>query len=271
VVRIAAADIGTGARTALTQVAAEELRAPVERVRTLIGDSDFGPAMIAGGSMGMASWSWAVVKACRELTARIEQRGGLPADGLTVRAATGDDIKAQADLARHTFGAQFAEVRVDPETGEVRVPRLLGVFAAGRIVNAVTARSQLIGGMTWGLSMALFEESLLDPRFGDYVNHDLAGYHVAACADVRSIEAHWIDERDDQLNPSGVKGIGEVGLARSPGSPAGATGSARRRSCRPGWSSPTSRCLTTRTGRRVHTTILRLAAERHTPGRALTG
>lgn len=211
VVRIAAADIGTGARTALTQVAADELRAPMQRVRTLIGDSDFGPAMIAGGSMGTASWSWAVVKACRELTTLIEQ-GGLPAGGLTVRAATGDDIKAQADLVRHTFGAQFAEVWVDPDTGEVRVPRLLGVFAAGRIVNAMTARSQLIGGMTWGLSMALFEESVLDPQFGDYVNHDLAGYHVAACADVRSIEAYWIDEPDDQLNPSGVKGIGEVGI-----------------------------------------------------------
>ncbi|MEA2534281.1 MAG: xanthine dehydrogenase YagR molybdenum-binding subunit, partial [Actinomycetota bacterium] len=95
---------------------------------------------------------------------------------------------------------------------EIRVPRLLGVFAVGRIINAKTARSQLIGGMTWGLSMALFEESLMDAEFGDYLNHDLAGYHVAAHADVQGIDVSWLDEHDDQLNPLGVKGIGEIGI-----------------------------------------------------------
>jgi xanthine dehydrogenase YagR molybdenum-binding subunit len=101
---------------------------------------------------------------------------------------------------------------VDATSGEVRVPRLLGVFAAGRIVNPLTARSQLVGGMTMGLSMALLEESLLDPRFGSRVNHDLAGYHVAACADVEDVEAVWLDEEDDHLNPMGAKGIGELGI-----------------------------------------------------------
>jgi xanthine dehydrogenase YagR molybdenum-binding subunit len=212
VVRVTAADIGTGARTALTQVAADELGVPLERVDVRIGDSDYGPAMIAGGSMGMASWSWAVVKACRQLCADIEEHGGVPDAGLIARADTTDDIAAQANLARHAFGAQFAEVRVDVDTGEIRVPRLVGVFAAGRVVNAKTARSQLVGGMTWGLSMALFEESLMDAEFGDYLNHDLAGYHIAANADVQRIDVSWLDEQDDQLNPLGIKGIGEIGI-----------------------------------------------------------
>jgi xanthine dehydrogenase YagR molybdenum-binding subunit len=114
--------------------------------------------------------------------------------------------------ARAATGAQFCEVRVDPDTGEVRVRRLLGVFAAGRIVNPKTARSQLIGGMTMGLSMALHEESLMDARRGDYVNHDLAAYHLAACADVLDVDAVWIDEHDPHVNPIGVKGIGEIGI-----------------------------------------------------------
>jgi xanthine dehydrogenase YagR molybdenum-binding subunit len=170
VVRVTAADIGTGSRTALTQVAADELGVPLERVDVRIGDSDYGPAMVAGGSMGMASWSWAVVKACRQLRAAIIRHEPVPDGGLVAHADTTDDILAQADLVRHSFGAQFAEVRVDIDTGEIRVPRLVGVFAAGRIINAKTARSQLIGGMTMGLSMALFEESLMDAQFGDYLN-----------------------------------------------------------------------------------------------------
>jgi xanthine dehydrogenase YagR molybdenum-binding subunit len=212
VVRVTAADIGTGARTALTQVAADELAVPLEQVDVRVGDSDFGPAMVAGGSMGTASWSWAVIKACRRLRATIDEAGDVPASGLVAHADTTDDVAAQADLLRHAFGAQFAEVRVDIDTGEIRVPRLLGVFAAGRIINAKTARSQLVGGMTMGLSMALFEESLMDAEFGDYLNHDFAGYHIAANADVHTIDVSWIDEHDDQLNPLGVKGIGEIGI-----------------------------------------------------------
>jgi xanthine dehydrogenase YagR molybdenum-binding subunit len=89
---------------------------------------------------------------------------------------------------------------------------VLGVFACGRIINPKTARSQFIGGMTMGVSMALLEESIMDPHFGDYVNHDLASYHVAACADVQEIEAIWIDEEDPHVNPMGAKGIGEIGI-----------------------------------------------------------
>ncbi len=213
VVGIAAADIGTGARTALTMIAADALDAPVEAVTVAIGDSALPPAPMAGGSMGTSSWGSAVVKACAALREELDGHGGVvPEAGLEAHGDTAEDVKARERLSRHAFGAQFAEVRVDTGTGEVRVPRLLGVFAAGRIVNPLTARSQLIGGMTMGLSMALLEESVMDREFGDYLNHDLAQYHVAVCADVPSVEAHWIDERDDELNPLGTKGIGEIGI-----------------------------------------------------------
>ena len=89
---------------------------------------------------------------------------------------------------------------------------MLGVFACGRILNPLTARSQFIGGMTQGISMALHEESVLDLEFGDYLNHDFAQYHVAACADIQEIEADWLEEEDAHLNPMGSKGIGEIGI-----------------------------------------------------------
>src|ERR687887_440913 len=119
-------------------------------------------------------------------------------------------------VSMYTFGAQFAEVRVREETGEVRVARLLGMYDAGRIVNPKTARSQLLGGMTWGLSMALHEHSVIDSRFGHVVNQDFAGYHIAANADVASIEVHWLDEPDMYFDPIGAKGIGEIGIVGTP-------------------------------------------------------
>jgi xanthine dehydrogenase YagR molybdenum-binding subunit len=211
--RIAAADIGTGARTVLAQIAADALEVPVERVSMKVGDSGFPRASVAGGSSGTASWGTAVVLACRALRDRLAEHGGEPPeDGLEASADTTAFLKSREQLARYAFGAQFADVRVDVHTGEVRVSRLLGVFAAGRIVNPRLARSQFLGGMTMGLSMALLEESVIDAEFGDFVNKDLAQYHVAACADVESIEAHWIDETDDDLNPMGSKGIGEIGI-----------------------------------------------------------
>ncbi len=213
IVRVGAADIGTGARTVLTQIAADALGVPPERVTVEIGDSALPRAPVAGGSMGTASWGTAVVRACEALVARLADHGGaVPAGGLEAEADTADEVEAKAELARHGFGAQFAEVRIDRETGEVRVPRLLGIFAVGRIINPMTARSQLIGGMTMGLSMALHEESIVDLRFGDYVNRDLAQYHVATIADAGGIEAGWVAEEDAELNPMGSKGIGEIGI-----------------------------------------------------------
>jgi xanthine dehydrogenase YagR molybdenum-binding subunit len=202
-VQVAATDIGTGARTALTQIAADALEVAPDRVRVEVGDSAFGQAPVAGGSAGTASWGTAVHRACRQLVESGREEA---------RVDTTEEIEAQEPFSRHAFGAQFVEVRVNAETGEIRVPRVLGVFAAGRIVNAKTARSQLIGGMTMGLGMALLEEGILDPRFGDVVNHDLASYHVPVYADVEEIEATWIDEDDPHLNPMGSKGIGEIGI-----------------------------------------------------------
>ncbi|MEV6839593.1 xanthine dehydrogenase family protein molybdopterin-binding subunit [Streptomyces sp. NPDC051133] len=210
-VRISAADIGTGARTALTLVAADALGAPPERVRVRIGDSDFGPAMIAGGSMGTRSWSWAVTAAAGELRERLALGVDIPPEGVTVRSDTTAAIGALAPAERHSFGAQFAEVAVDVTTGEVRVRRMLGVFAAGRIVNPLTARNQLRGGMIWGISMALHEEAVRDRASGGHVGADLAGYHVATHADVPHIEADWIDDTDP-ADPVGIKGIGEIGI-----------------------------------------------------------
>ena len=208
-VRITATDIGTGARTALTQVAADELGVLLDGVRVLIGDSDFGNAVVAAGSMGMSSWSFAVVKACRALLKLLRDGQSRP---VSATVDTAEDLQGMAPFAKHSFGAQFAEVRVDIDTGEVRVPRMLGIFGAGRVVNPNTARSQLVGGMIWGLGMALHEESILDVEYGDYVNHDLASYHVPVSADVGAIEADWVHEVDDQLNPLGVKGLGEIGI-----------------------------------------------------------
>jgi xanthine dehydrogenase YagR molybdenum-binding subunit len=202
-ISLSAADIGTGARTALTQIAADELEVTTAAVRLELGDTAFPPAGIAGGSMGTSSWGSAVVKACRTFRAE---------GGSEVRVDTRADVDADESLAKHAFGAQFVEARVNVDTGEVRIPRLLGVFAAGRIVNPKTARSQLIGGMTMGLGMALLEESTIEPRFGGYLNRDLAAYHVPACADVQEVDAVCIEENDPDVNPMGAKGIGEIGI-----------------------------------------------------------
>src|SRR6266566_3182024 len=212
-VSIAAVDIGTGAWTALTQIAADALEVPVEQVQLEIGDSVLPQAFPAWGSTGTASWGWAIFDAAQKLRTRLRDEfgGEVPAAGLEADGGFAGNPEAQ-QFSMHAFGAQFAEVRVNEDTGEVRVPRLLGVFAAGRIINLKTARSQLLGGMTWGLSMALHEESVLDPRFGDYVNHDFAEYHIATNADVGEIDVSWIEEDDPHVNPMGVKGIGELGI-----------------------------------------------------------
>jgi xanthine dehydrogenase YagR molybdenum-binding subunit len=210
-VMIGAADIGTGTWTALTQIAADALGVTVEEVELQIGDTTLPLASSAGFSSGINCWGTTIFAAADKLRARLESEHGgtVPAEGLEVSA----DIPDNPDMARYamySFGAQFAEVRVHEDTGELRVPRLLGVFDAGRIINPKTARSQLLGGMTWGLSMALHEHSVIDPRFGHMVNHDFAEYHIAANADARSIEVHWLDEEDLHVNPMGSKGLGEV-------------------------------------------------------------
>jgi xanthine dehydrogenase YagR molybdenum-binding subunit len=201
-VQIDASDIGTGAWTVLTQIAADALEVGIDDVILEIGDSALPRARPAGGSQGTASWGTAIVHAARRL------REG---DASEATADAGDNPYAE-QYAMYAHGAQFVEVRVDADTCEIRVPRMVGVFAVGRVLNAKTARSQLLGGMTWGLSMALLEESVLDARYGDYVNADLAEYHVAVNADVGEIDVCWIDEHDPYVSPMGAKGVGEIGI-----------------------------------------------------------
>jgi len=212
-VSIAAEDVGQGAWTILTQIAADALEAPVEQVQLEIGDSTLPQAFPAWGSTGTGSWGWAIVDGAQKLRTRLRDEfgGAAPAEGLEVEGGFNGNPEAQ-QFSMHAFGAQFAEVRINEDTGEVRVPRLLGVFAAGRIINPKTARSQFLGGITWGLSMALHENSVLDPHFGDYVNHDFAEYHIATNADVEEIDVTWIEEEDPHVNPMGAKGIGEIGI-----------------------------------------------------------
>ncbi|MFG2281527.1 xanthine dehydrogenase family protein molybdopterin-binding subunit [Streptomyces asoensis] len=212
-VEVNAADIGTGARTVLAQIGADALGVPLERVVIRVGSSDLPAAPLAGGSSGTASWGWAVHEACARLRGQLAGRQSpLPTEGLAARADTAGVADVESPFARHAFGAHFAEVSVDTVTGEVRVRRLLGVYAAGRILNPRTARSQFVGGMTMGLGMALTEGSTLDAAFGDFAESDLASYHVPAHADVPDVEAHWIEEDDPHLNPLGGKGIGEIGI-----------------------------------------------------------
>lgn len=210
--RIAAVDIGTGARTALAQIAADAMGVPLARIRMSIGDSDHGPAMLAGHSMGTTSWGWAISTAAVALTEKIAGLESIPADGVSVQVGTGAALRAAPKNERHAFAAQFAEVAVDTLSGEVRVRRMLGVYAIGRVVNALMVRSQLTGGMTWGISMALHEEAVRDAARGTHVNANLAGYHYAASADVPVIDVDWVDDVDLE-NPTGIKGAGEVGIA----------------------------------------------------------
>jgi xanthine dehydrogenase YagR molybdenum-binding subunit len=208
VVEIGAADLGTGTWTTLPQIAADALGVDIEQVEVRIGDTDYPMASVAGGSTGMATWGSAIVEAARAFREKV---GEHPSDGDEVDASIGPNPNTER-YAMYAFGAQFAEAHVHVDTAEIRVPRLLGVFAAGRIINPRLARSQFIGGMTMGLSMALHEQSVLDPRFGHVVNHDLAEYHIATCADAAGVDAHWIDEHDPYVNPIGSKGIGEIGI-----------------------------------------------------------
>ena len=210
-VQIGAADIGTGAWTVLTQIAADALRVPVDRIRLGIGDTRFPAASVAGGSSGTASWGGTIIAAARAFRA---DHGEHPSSGAATEANAPEDPAAQ-ELALYSFGAHFAEVRISADTGEIRVARMLGVFSAGRIINPRTARSQFLGGMTMGLGMALHEQSVLDPRFGIFVNHDLAEYHVPTNSDVQDMEALWIEDVDEHAGPLGARGVGEIGIVGS--------------------------------------------------------
>ncbi|MGY3617721.1 molybdopterin cofactor-binding domain-containing protein [Bradyrhizobium sp. USDA 10063] len=240
-------DIGTGTYTILAQVAAERLGVPLSAVKVELGDSRLPRTAGSGGSWGASSSSTAVHNACLILQEQIASAAAShersPLRGATISEArfvggelrlgsrseslvdllpriAPDGVTAEGSAVRgetyrtysqHAFGAHFAEVAVDIDTGETRMRRMLGVFAAGRILNPKTARSQMIGGMIWGVGAALMEQTVLDPRHGHFVNHDLAEYHVPVHADIPSVEAVFLPEEDDKGNPLGAKGIGELG------------------------------------------------------------
>jgi xanthine dehydrogenase YagR molybdenum-binding subunit len=205
IVELAMTDIGTGTYTILAQIAAETMELPVDRVTVRLGDTRLPPTSGSGGSFGSGTSGAAVLAACAKLKAGLAT--GMKEAEESVTPADLDDTYAHAG-----FGAHFAEVGVDRDTGEVRVRRMLGVFAAGRILNAKTAHSQMIGGMTWGIGSALIEENYVDSRYGSFVNQDLASYHVAVNADVGAMDVVFLDEADPHGGPLGSKGIGELGI-----------------------------------------------------------
>ncbi|WP_139979625.1 xanthine dehydrogenase family protein molybdopterin-binding subunit [Nocardioides litoris] len=208
-VGIGAVDIGTGARTVLRQVAADALGVDVEAVDLALGDTSLPMATVAGGSAGTASWGTAIVQAAQQFRA---DHGPDPAPGLHTVSTT-EGYPDTEGHALHSFGAVFAEVRVDRWTGEPRCTRLHGTYSVGRVVNPVLARSQLHGGLVMGLSAALHEDGVRDPRFGHTVTQDLATYHVAAHADVPpDLSAEWLEESDLLATPFGGRGVGEIGI-----------------------------------------------------------
>ncbi|MBC7547987.1 MAG: xanthine dehydrogenase family protein molybdopterin-binding subunit, partial [Polaromonas sp.] len=235
--QLAMTDIGTGSYTVLTQIAAEMLGLPTTQVRMEMGDSDFPETAGSGGSFGAASSGSALFDACTQLRAKLAKAAGMEASsavfvggsisngprsaaltslvGALGLEAEGSIEPGEMDkkFSQQAFGAHFAEVAVDMDSGEIRVRRMLGVFAAGRILNLKTATSQALGGMIWGVGSALHEEAVIDPRFGYFVNHDLAEYHVPTHADIPHIEAVFLPEVDDKTNPLKIKGVGELGIS----------------------------------------------------------
>ena len=229
-------DIGTGSYTVIAQTAAEMMGVPVDKVVVHLGDSNFPVSAGSGGQWGGNSSTAGVYAACVKLreavaaklgfnTADVEFADGLVRSGnrsASLAEAAGEaGISAEDKIefgkltetyAQATFGAHFVEVAVDRATAEIRLRRMSGVFASGRILNPKSARSQVIGAMTMGAGAALMEEAVVDPRFGYFVNHDLAGYEVPVHADIPHQEVIFLDEVDDKSSPMKAKGVGELGL-----------------------------------------------------------
>ena len=228
-------DIGTGTYTILGQLAAEMLGLPTDRVEVRLGDTDFPPAAGSGGSFGAASSGNSVYLACEDIRRQIAAKMGCDETDLSLHdgvARAGNVEKSLSDLIdsaigaeghlqpgkteksvrQATWGSHWAEVAVNRWTGEVRVRRMLGVFACGRVLNEKTARSQCLGGMTFGIGIALTEAMEHDPRDGHAVSRDLAEYHIPCHADVPPLEVHFLPERDAYVGPLQAKGLGELGI-----------------------------------------------------------
>ena len=236
VIELAASDLGTGTHTIVAQIASDGLGISINNITVKIGDSDLPPAAGSVGSVGAASFANAVNDACIKITDELITKSGkqyferptaakLMIGENIAEFQTRVDAKPPADTDKHSiysFNANFAEVWVNKYTGMVRVNRFLAVTGAGKILNPKTARSQIIGGCVWGIGMALTEESVLDPRWGNFVTRSLAEYHVPSNLDIGKIETIFIDEIDTKPNKLGVKGIGEVGIVGVAGAVANA-------------------------------------------------
>jgi xanthine dehydrogenase YagR molybdenum-binding subunit len=248
-VQLAAHEIGTGVMTVVGQMAAERLSIPLDHVHVELGDSKLPPVPVAGGSNQTASCCTVVMKACDAIMAKLngaggkaETVGGAPGGnsgdkfarlGVSMLEEYAEFVPPQADASSnpikklydgsptlvggskgeklmYALGAEFVEVRVNALTREIRVPRIVGAFAAGRIMNPRTARSQYLGGMIWGISSALHEATEIDPRNARYVNDNLADYLIPVNADIQELDVILVPEKDEAVNPAGVKGIGEV-------------------------------------------------------------
>jgi xanthine dehydrogenase YagR molybdenum-binding subunit len=217
----AASDMGPGTWTSMTQVAAETLGLPIERVKFTLGDSRMPRTPPHGGSMTMASVGSAVQAACRKAREDALARGGAN-DLEDALHRIGQPIEASAEVkpgdeakrfSMHAFGAVFVEVAVDPDLGETRVRRIVGAYGAGRIVNPKLTRSQCIGGMIGGIGMALMEHSIVDARNGRVANANLAEYPVPVHADAPPVmDVLFVEEHDPHVNPLGVKGVGEIAM-----------------------------------------------------------
>lgn len=235
-VELAAHDLGTGAYTTIAQVTSQLLGVPREKVDVRLGDSDLPPGQMAGGSMQTASTIPAIQMACDRIVARLG--GKMPAihelaaafrtigvgqieeyaeyrpfggGSFFGRTRLGAEETAEQVLV-YAFGAQFAEVRINIRTREIRAPRITGAFAAGRILNERMARAQYQGGMIWGVGSALHEATEIDQKRGRFVNANFAEYLVPVNADIRDVDVIIVPEEDTEVNPAGVKGIGEIGV-----------------------------------------------------------
>jgi xanthine dehydrogenase YagR molybdenum-binding subunit len=245
----ATADIGPGTYTMMTQLAAEMLGVPLENVTARLGDSDLPDAPVEGGSFTAASVGSAIHAACREVQQELlrmaQQGAGSPLAGASLedivfvdgkmrhkdegnreiavadamRVGHADRIErsataepADSPYSHYTHAAVFAEVRIDEQLQVIRVTRVVSAVAAGRILNPKLAASQVSGAVVGAIGMALHEETATDHRFGRFMTHNLADYHVPASADVPDIEVIFVEERDDEINPLGIKGVGEIGI-----------------------------------------------------------
>ena len=233
-------DIGTGSYTIMAQTAAEMLGVGLDKVTVKLGDSVDPDGAGSGGQFGAASSTAGVYAACIKLRDLVAARLGMVGpdiefiagrvrlggasrpltDAVVSGELVAEDAMEYGDLAKRfeqqTFGAHFVEVAVHAATGEVRVRRMLAVCAAGRIINPMAARSQIIGGMTMGIGAALMEHLVVDKQRGFFVNHDLAGYEVPVHGDIPEQEVIFLDEVDTTAGPLKAKGVGELGISGVP-------------------------------------------------------